>query len=71
MNAERVTELLRLAGLLIAVMAEWWLMQPYHEPVLARAWLWLMTFCYTTARWLGRAGLHAEHEYYIAVEAGL
>lgn len=60
------------AGLMIAVVAiEWWAMQPYHEPVLARIWHALAAFCRAMAERFGWFALHAEHNYYIAAEAGI
>lgn len=71
MNADVLAELVKLGGIVIAVAMEWWIMQPYHEPLLARAWLYLMTACHWVAYQLGRLGIIAEHQYYMAVEAGL
>lgn len=60
------------AGLMVAVIAlEWYAMQPYQEPVMARLWLAVSVVARRMALWWGRLALHAEHSYYIAAEAGL
>lgn len=64
-------EALRAGIALAVVLIEWYAMQPYHEPVIARIWLFLARLAQTIARKAGQFGLHAEHNYYIAVEAGL
>lgn len=60
-------KLVEAAAMLVVVYAEYWAMQPYHEPVLAKLWFWLARQCYRIAAFFGRLGLLAEHEYYEAV----
>lgn len=64
-------ELIHAGLLLIVVGIEWWAIQPVHDPVVARCWHYIMGVAYRLASLLGRLGLHAEHQYYIAIEAGL
>lgn len=64
-------EILHAGLLLLVVGIEYWAMQPVHDPVVARFWHAIMRAAYELAHLLGRIGLHAEHSYYIAVEAGL
>lgn len=64
-------EFIRLACIAAVIVMEWWLMQPYHDPVIARLWQLVMRASYTIARIAGLIGLHAEHEYYVTVEAGI
>jgi len=61
------SELVKAALMTLVVAYEWWAMQPYHEPLLAKFWLWMSKFCYSIARKFGTLGLAAEHEYYMAV----
>jgi hypothetical protein len=64
------TELFK-AMLMAGIIAyEWYAMQPYHEPMLPRFWLWLSHLCYTTAKWFGSLGMAAENEYYLTVPGG-
>jgi hypothetical protein len=49
--------------MLAVVAAEWWMMQPYHEPVLARLWYWLARYCYRLAHGFGSLGLEFEYRY--------
>jgi hypothetical protein len=65
-----VPDLLKVAMTVMIVALEWWAIQPYHEPMLARLWLWMMKFCYWMALHLGRLGMRAERGYYECVEAG-
>lgn len=65
------SELMRIALMTGVVVFEWYMMQPYHEPVLARAWHILARIYQGIAAAFGRAALHAEHNYYVAAEAGL
>lgn len=58
-----------LMALIVAL--EWWSMQPYHEPVMAWLWNLIMRVARRVAETCGWVALHAEHNYYLAVEAGL
>lgn len=60
-------ELLKAAAMMVVVATEWWMMQPYHEPILARLWLTMARFCYSVARKFGSLGLAFEHNYFLAV----
>lgn len=59
--------LIKAAAMLVLVAAQWWAMQPYHEPMLAKLWQMLAQFCYKTARKFGQLGLAFEFNYYQAV----
>lgn len=60
------------AGLALGiVIIQYWTLQPYHEPFFARIWQAVMRFCYGVAERFGYMGLVAEHNYYVAVEAGI
>lgn len=64
-------ELIR-AGLMILIIGlEWYAMQPYREPVIARFWEFIASVSQRIARRAGMLALHAENQYYIAAEAGL
>jgi hypothetical protein len=67
---ETKVELLKFGLAFVLVMVEYWAMQPYHEPIIAKIWQLWMRFCQKVAYAFGRAGLVAEHNYYLAVEAG-
>jgi hypothetical protein len=60
-------ELFKAAIMCGIVAYEWYAMQPYHEPLIAKFWLWFSRLCYGIARRFGTLGLAAEHEYYLAV----
>lgn len=64
MNREDV---FKAALMLVVVAAEWWAMQPYHEPMLAKLYYWVAKFCYAVAHRLGSLGITFEHAYYEAV----
>lgn len=49
--------------MLAIIAAEWWAMQPYHEPVMARIWLALARWCQRMAYRLGMLGLEFEYRY--------
>lgn len=53
------------------VVIEWYMMQPYHEPVVARLWAFLARLYRGIAEGFGRAALHAEYNYYLAAGAGI
>lgn len=57
--------------MLVVVAAEWYVMQPYREPVIARMWDAVARLCRFLAYRIGRYALKAEHNYYIAAEAGI
>jgi len=59
--------LIKVAAMLLIVAAQWWAMQPYHEPMLAKLWQVLAQFCYNAARKFGQLGLSFEYNYYQAV----
>lgn len=61
------SEMLKALVMLAVVGAEWWMMQPYHEPLIPRLWLKLASFCYSIARKFGAMGIAAEHAYFEAV----
>lgn len=67
---ETKVELLKFGLAFTLVMVEYWAMQPYHVPVIAQIWHWWMKFCQWVAYNFGKAALNAEHNYYMAVEAG-
>lgn len=69
--SEGKQELIRVLLMTGVVIFEWYAMQPYHEPVMARFWLFIARFCQRIAAILGRMGLTAEHHYYVAAEMGL
>lgn len=70
MNEDRL-QILKLVLTFVIVMTEYWAMQPYHEPVYAAFWEWVMKAAQKLAVAFGRMALNAEHNYYIAVESGL
>jgi hypothetical protein len=61
------TTLIKAGIMLVILAAEWWVMQPYHDPILARIWSVLARFCYRVARRFGEMGLHYEFNYYEAM----
>lgn len=65
------TEILRASLMAAIILLEWWLMQPYHEPVIARLWDMIARWARFMAARFGWLALHAEHNYYIAAEAGI
>lgn len=64
-------DVLRAALMLGVVAAEWWLMQPYHDPVVARFWAFMARLWRELAEFFGWLALDAEQNYYISVGAGL
>jgi hypothetical protein len=71
MDEQTRYEIIKFGLTFILIMAEVWAMQPYHEPVIAALWQRLMQICQRLALMFGRAALNAEHNYYIAIEAGI
>lgn len=65
------SEIIRYILMSLAVLLEWYMMQPYHEPLLARLWFVLASVAQNIARRFGTLALNAEHNYYIAAEAGI
>lgn len=61
------TELFKAVVMLAVVGAEWWMMQPYHEPLIPRMWLTLARFFQGWARRLGMLGMTFEYKYYEAI----
>lgn len=59
--------IIKVAAMLVLVAAEWWAMQPYHEPLLAAIYERLARFFYALARTCGLLGLRMEANYYEAV----
>lgn len=55
----------------VVMAAEWWLMQPYHDPLQARLWLALTAFWRRLAEAAGWLALDAEHNYYLTSGAAL
>lgn len=64
-------ELIRAGVMILVIGLEWYMMQPYREPVVARFWEFIARLARRIAYRAGRIALHAEHSYYIAAEAGL
>lgn len=64
-------ELIRAGLMIIIIGLEWYAMQPYREPVIARFWEFAAFVFRRIAYWAGKHALHAENQYYIAAEAGL
>lgn len=64
-------DLIRAGLALVIVAVQYWAIQPYHEPILAKLWQNIMKFCYAVAARFGYMGMVAEHNYYVAVEAGI
>lgn len=60
-------ELLKAAAMLVIVASEWWMMQPYHEPLIPRLWLTLARFFQNWARRFGLLGMTFEYKYYEAI----
>lgn len=58
------TTLIKVGAMLVIVAAEWWAMQPYHEPILGKLWYTLAKYCYRIAERMGRLGLTCEYNYY-------
>jgi len=61
------TTLLKALAMLLIVAAEWWAMQPYHEPLLPKLYQLLARLCYRIAGRMGSLGLKMEYNYYEAV----
>lgn len=59
--------IIKVIAMLIIIAAQWWAMQPYHEPLLAKLWQTLAQYCYKMARRFGQLGLTFEYNYYQAV----
>ena len=66
-NDDLKTAIIKTIAMLSIVAAEWWMMQPYHEPIIPKFWHTLAQFCYRLARKLGEAGITCEHYYWEAV----
>lgn len=49
--------------MLAVVAAEWYLMQPYHEPLIPKLWYALAGWCYRLAYRLGSMGIAFEYKY--------
>lgn len=64
MNKE---DLFKAALMLLVIAAEYWAMQPYHEPLLAKLYSVLAKLCYSIARRFGAYGLSFEFAYYESV----
>lgn len=64
-------ELIKFASAMFVLLLEWWMMQPYHEPLFARFWRVIAAISRTIAERFGRLALNAEHNYYISAEAGI
>lgn len=68
MNDDDLKTTILKAGVMLAlVFAEYWVMQPHHESILAKIWYELSRICYRIARKFGSMGLSFEHNYYMAV----
>jgi hypothetical protein len=67
MDDNILATVLKTAALLVVIAAEWWAMQPYHEPMLAKLWQFMARLCYRIAHRFGSLGLTFEHQYYQAV----
>jgi hypothetical protein len=61
------TTLIKAVAMLAVVAAEWWIMQPYHEPLIPRVYQALARFFYHLASRFGRIGLECEYRYHEAV----
>jgi hypothetical protein len=69
--SESKNEVLRAAVMITVIAFEWYAMQPYHDPLIARFWEYLARMCRMAAERFGRAAIAAENNYYIALEAGI
>lgn len=64
-------EVIKALAMSAVIVLEWWLMQPYHEPVVARFWAAVARFWRQVAEAAGWLALDAEDNYYTCVQAGL
>ena len=71
MSAEGKQELVRVLCMTALVAFEWYAMQPYHEPFVARMWNYLAAVYRRIAEIAGRAAITAENNYYTAAGLGL
>lgn len=67
MSDETRQKMIQAAAMLLAVAAEWYMMQPYHEPLTARFWMAISSACKRIALGFGQLGLKAEAEYYRSI----
>jgi hypothetical protein len=66
-NDDVKTTIVKLAAMLAVILAQWWMMQPYHEPLIPRLYQVLAAYCYRLAGLFGTWGLTFEYNYYQAV----
>jgi hypothetical protein len=67
MNDDLKSTLIKAVAMLVVVLAEYWVMQPYHEPMLAKVWQTMARFCYRIAQYFGELGIHYEYNYFEAM----
>jgi hypothetical protein len=67
MNDDLKSTLIKAAAMLVVVLAEYWVMQPYHEPFLANIWQRMARLCYRIARRFGEMGIRYENNYFEAM----
>lgn len=66
-NDDLSSTIIKAIAMLIVILAEYWVMQPYHEPLLARLWASLARLCYRIALRFGSLGMGFENNYYEAI----
>jgi hypothetical protein len=66
MNDDVKSTVIKVAAMLLLVAAEWWAMQPYHEPLLAGIYEKMAKLFYKLAHMCGSLGLNFEAKYYEA-----
>jgi hypothetical protein len=57
------TTILKALAMLVIIAAEWWMMQPYHEPLVPKLYQVLARFFYRMAYRFGSLGLECEYRY--------
>jgi hypothetical protein len=57
------TTIIKALAMLAIIAAEWYMMQPYHEPLVPKLYHMLAQFFYKWARRLGSLGLECEFRY--------
>lgn len=68
--SDKREELIKLLGTAALVIMEWYMMQPYHSPLMATIWRWSAAICGAIAETFGWFRLIAERNYYLAVASG-
>ena len=57
------TTVIKALAMLAIIAAEWWMMQPYHEPLIPKLWHVLAGIFYKWAYRFGSLGLECEYRY--------